>query len=301
MVLTRPYVGRFAPTPSGALHLGSLVAALASYLDAKSVAGRWLVRIEDLDPPRQIAGAADNILRTLEGFGFEWDDEVLWQSKRSDAYEVIISKLINNGLAYACSCSRKQLVNNVIYPNTCRDKLKSAKDAAIRVRTPNLEYQFEDRVQGLFTQKLAEEVGDFIIKRRDGLIAYQLAVVLDDAEQGINHVVRGADLLGSTPRQIYLQELLGFPMPNYLHIPTLVDSDGYKLSKSHCSPFITTNKASQLLVYALQILGQKVEKDLVLEPPLQILNWAITHWQSESIPKKRIVMIEDKFSITTVS
>lgn len=298
--MLKPYIGRFAPTPSGGLHLGSLVTAIASYLDAKSFAGKWLVRIENIDSSREVEGASDNILRTLEAFGFEWDDAVLWQSQRSDAYEAVIDKLIHSGLAYACTCSRKQLANSVVYPNICRNKLNSQVNASIRVRTPSLIYQFQDRVQGIFTQKLAEEVGDFVIKRRDGLIAYQLAVVLDDALQGITHVVRGADLLDSTPRQIYLQELLGFSMPSYMHIPVLIDSCGYKLSKSRCSPFITLNQTSSLLVYALRILGQKIEINFIDESPSCILSWAIANWRSELIPKKLAITVKDQLNKISV-
>lgn len=209
---TPSYIGRFAPTPSGFLHFGSLVAALASYLDARAAGGRWRVRMEDLDPPREMPGAPAAILETLQGYGLEWDGEVAYQSQRHAAYQQVIDRLLSQGLAYACICSRKQLEPfNGIYPGTCRNAGHGTEDAAIRVRVPELVYRFEDRVQGLFEQHLGRESGDFVIRRRDGLYAYQLAVVLDDAWQGVTDIVRGADLLDSTPRHLYLQELLGLP------------------------------------------------------------------------------------------
>ncbi len=289
--MPKPYIGRFAPTPSGGLHLGSLVAALASYLDAKAVNGKWLIRIEDIDPPREVLGATDNILRTLEAYGFEWDGEILYQSSRLADYEWVIDKLFSNGLAYACTCSRKQLENYSIYPNFCRDALKPRLDAAIRIRVPELIYQFTDRVQGKFSQHLGQEVGDFIIKRRDGFFAYQLAVVLDDAEQGITDIVRGADLLDSTPRQLYLQELLGFSIPKYLHVPILLDKNGHKLSKTQCSPILSMTEASKLLLTALEILGQPVETNLYQETPQHILNYAISNWCVDLIPKKQEITV----------
>ncbi|UYZ84076.1 tRNA glutamyl-Q(34) synthetase GluQRS [Entomomonas sp. E2T0] len=288
--MPKPYIGRFAPTPSGGLHLGSLVAALASYLDAKAANGKWLIRIEDIDPPREVVGATENILRTLEAYGFEWDGEILYQSSRLADYELVIDKLFNNGLAYACTCSRKQLENYSIYPNFCRDALKPRLDAAIRIRVPELIYQFIDRVQGNFSQHLGQEVGDFIIKRRDGFFAYQLAVVLDDSEQGITDIVRGADLLDSTPRQLYLQELLGFSMPKYLHVPILLDVNGHKLSKTQCSPILPIVEASKLLITALEVLGQPVETNLYKETPQQILNYAITNWCVDLIPKNQFMV-----------
>ena len=202
------YIGRFAPTPSGYLHFGSLVAALASYLDARSVGGRWLLRMEDLDPPREVTGAQAAILDTLERYGLHWDGELVRQSDRHGEYAALVQRLFDQGLAYACICSRKQLEGSGgIYPGHCRNVGHAGHDAAIRLRVPELTYRFTDRVQGEYSQHLGKDVGDFVIRRRDGLYAYQLAVVLDDAWQGVNNVVRGADLLDSTPRQLYLQEL----------------------------------------------------------------------------------------------
>lgn len=280
------YIGRFAPTPSGHLHFGSLVAALASYLDARSVGGRWLVRMEDLDPPREEPGAQAAILKALESYGFEWDGDMVRQSDRHAAYDEVINRLFNQGLAYACTCSRKQLEPyHGIYPGFCRNAGHGTENAAIRLRVPELEYHFIDRVQGEFRQHLGREVGDFVIRRRDGLYAYQLAVVLDDAWQGITDIVRGADLLDSTPRQLYLQELLGLPQPRYLHIPLITQPDGHKLGKSYRSPPLTEDQATPLLLRALRALGHKPATELNDATPRQVLNWGIAHWDAALIPR----------------
>ena len=280
------YIGRFAPTPSGHLHFGSLVAALASYLDARSVGGRWLMRMEDLDPPRDEPGAQAAILKALESYGFEWDGDLVRQSERHDAYAEVIDRLFNHGLAYACTCSRKQLEPyNGIYPGLCRNAGHGTDHAAIRVRVPELEYHFLDRVQGEYRQHLGREVGDFVIRRRDGLYAYQLAVVLDDAWQGITDIVRGADLLDSTPRQLYLQELLGLPQPRYLHIPLITQPDGNKLGKSYRSPPLTEDQATPLLLRALRALGQNPGTELAYATPREVLNWGIAHWDASLIPR----------------
>ena len=281
-----PYIGRFAPTPSGHLHFGSLVAALASYLDARSVGGRWLMRMEDLDPPREEPGAQAAILNALESYGFEWDGEMVRQSDRHDAYAEVLNRLLNHGLAYACTCSRKQLEPyHGIYPGFCRNAGHDTKDAAIRLRVPELEYHFIDRVQGEYRQHLGREVGDFVIRRRDGLYAYQLAVVLDDAWQGITDIVRGADLLDSTPRQLYLQELLGLPQPRYLHIPLITQPDGHKLGKSYRSPPLNEDQATPLLLRALRALGQNPGAELAYATPREVLNWGIAHWDAVLIPR----------------
>lgn len=282
------YIGRFAPTPSGYLHFGSLVAALASYLDARSIGGKWLLRMEDLDPPREVQGAQDAILHTLEAYGFEWDGELVRQSARHAEYAALIERLFSQGLAYACICSRKQLEGSGgIYPGTCRDAGHCADGAAIRLRVPSLEYRFIDRVQGEFRQHLGREVGDFVIQRRDGLFAYQLAVVLDDAWQGVTDVVRGADLLDSTPRQLYLQELLGLPQPRYLHVPLIIQPDGHKLGKSYRSPPLPPDQASPLLTRALRALGQQPPAELARTTPSEALAWGIAHWEAERIPRCR--------------
>ncbi len=231
------YRGRFAPTPSGPLHFGSLVAALASYLAARSHAGKWLLRIEDVDPPRVVAGASAGIVRTLAAHGFEWDDGVLYQSDRNEAYQAALARLIDLGRAYPCVCSRKRLaelavpgVDGPVYPGTCRGRRADAA-AALRFFLPEQRVVFHDALLGRVACDVTRECGDFVLQRADGVFSYQLAVVVDDAEQGITHIVRGADLLTSTPRQIVLQQALGYPTPAYMHLPVVLNSRGEKLSK----------------------------------------------------------------------
>ncbi|HUL66424.1 MAG TPA: tRNA glutamyl-Q(34) synthetase GluQRS [Burkholderiaceae bacterium] len=237
-----PYRGRFAPSPTGPLHAGSLVAALASWLDARAHCGTWLVRIEDIDPPREEPGAAQDILATLSEFGLESDEPVVWQHARRGCYLRALAQLDRSGRIYACQCSRAQIavaaaelgIGAGIYPGTCRDlRLARAPGRALRLRVDDAEIEFVDRACGAFSQQLARDVGDFPVLRADGLFAYQLAVVVDDAEQRITDVVRGADLLDNTPRQIALQRLLGAPQPRYLHVPVVRASDGEKLSKQN--------------------------------------------------------------------
>jgi glutamyl-Q tRNA(Asp) synthetase len=232
------YRGRFAPTPSGPLHFGSLVTAMASYLDARANDGEWLVRIEDVDPPREAPGAAERILRTLEAFGFEWDGPIMYQSRRGDAYRAALAELQRLDLVYRCNCSRKQLaetaqrgVDGLIYPGICRELNVSSKDSALRFRTPVERVVFDDLIQGQVACDLIEECGDFVLQRADRVYSYQLAVVVDDAEQAITHIVRGADLLTSTPRQIVLQQALGLPSIRYAHLPVALGEHGDKLSK----------------------------------------------------------------------
>jgi len=283
---TSSYIGRFAPTPSGYLHFGSLIAALASYLDARAMGGRWLLRMEDLDPPREMPGAQDAIVQALEAYGFEWDGPMQRQSERHSVYEEMIERLLREGLAYPCLCSRKQLeAYPGPYPGFCRDARQPLENAAIRLRVPSLEYRFTDRVQGEFAQHLSREVGDFVIRRRDGLIAYQLAVVLDDAWQGVTDVVRGADLLDSTPRQLYLQELLGLPQPRYLHVPLIIQPDGHKLGKRHRSPPLQPEQATPLLLRALRALGQPTAQELNDALPGEVLAWAVPRWDAGLIPR----------------
>lgn len=280
------YVGRFAPTPSGFLHFGSLVAALASWLDARAVGGRWLLRMEDIDPPREAPGAQAAILHTLESYGLEWDGEVTYQSQRHDAYAEVVQRLFSMGLAYACTCSRKQLEGyNGIYPGLCRNAGHAQHDAAIRLRVPELIYRFADRVQGPFEQHLGREVGDFVIRRRDGLYAYQLAVVLDDAWQGVTDIVRGADLLDNTPRQLYLQELLGLSQPRYLHVPLITQPDGHKLGKSYRSAPLPPEQATALILRALRALGQVTDPAMALARPEEVLAHAARQWTSSAIPR----------------
>jgi glutamyl-Q tRNA(Asp) synthetase len=283
---TPAYIGRFAPTPSGYLHFGSLVAALASYLDARAVDGRWLLRMEDLDPPREVPGAQQAILATLESYGLHWDGELVRQSERHAEYRALVERLLERGMAYACTCSRKRLEGyQGIYPGFCRGAGHARENAAIRLRVPERRYGFDDRVQGHYSQDLAREVGDFVIQRRDGLYAYQLAVVLDDAWQGITDVVRGADLLDSTPRQLYLQELLGVAQPRYLHVPLIVQPDGHKLGKSYRSPPLPADQATPLLIRALRALGQPLPDQAAYGQPEELLRWASQRWNAALIPR----------------
>lgn len=282
------YIGRFAPTPSGYLHFGSLIAALASYLDARSVGGLWLLRMEDIDPPREMPGAQRTIVETLQSYGFEWDGDMLRQSERHAAYRDAIERLLDEGLAYACTCSRKQLEGYPgPYPGFCRAAGRSLEDAAIRLRVPDREYVFIDRVQGEFRQHLGREVGDFVIRRRDGLIAYQLAVVLDDAWQGVTDVVRGADLLDSTPRQIYLQRLLGYAEPRYAHLPVAVNVVGEKLSKQTLARAIDTAVPVPLLNTVLEFLGQSVVADCAPDDTAAFWSQAIAGWRIDRVPRQR--------------
>ncbi|HTP61885.1 MAG TPA: tRNA glutamyl-Q(34) synthetase GluQRS [Burkholderiales bacterium] len=282
------YVGRFAPSPTGALHFGSLVAALASWLDARHAGGRWLLRMEDLDRPRVVAGAADAILRQLEALGLAWDGPVVRQSTRRDLYEDAIRKLKAHN--YPCACTRKELEDSAlaidgsrIYPGTCRGGLAPGKAArAIRVRTPIEPIRFTDRVQGELSQSLEKDIGDFVVRRADGLHAYQLAVVVDDAAQGITDVVRGADLLDSTPRQIYLQRLLGFASPRYLHVPVAVNAAGEKLAKqTRASDAVPAD-----LPKALRFLGLPPPGDI---SPADLLAWATEYWDAARVPRARAV------------
>jgi glutamyl-Q tRNA(Asp) synthetase len=256
-----PYIGRFAPSPTGPLHIGSLVAAMASYLDAKSHHGQWLVRIEDVDGDRNVAGADEHILASLQRCGMRWDGDVTWQSRRTALYEQALLQL--GELVYPCGCSRKEIADSqlhltgrqaqaLIYPGTCRDGLAPGKHArALRLKVPRAPHcvlAFEDRWAGHVSQDLTDDVGDFVIKRADGFWAYQLAVVVDDGAQGITDIVRGADLLDSTPRQLYLQQVLGLPQPTYLHVPVVVNELGEKLSKQTGAQAFDNGAAPQQLL-----------------------------------------------------
>ncbi|UAW97955.1 tRNA glutamyl-Q(34) synthetase GluQRS [Halopseudomonas nanhaiensis] len=284
----QPYVGRFAPTPSGHLHFGSLVAALASYLDARHHHGSWLVRVEDLDQPRVVSGATDHILRTLECYGLEWDGDIVYQSQRIELYETVLAQWLANGKAYYCDCSRQQIAAyGGVYPGTCRTRgLTSAADRAVRVRVPNTVMGFVDRLQGPMEQALESEVGDIAVRRRDGVIAYQLAVVADDIHQGVTDVVRGADLLDSTPRQLWLYHLFQQPAPRYLHVPLIMRPDGEKLSKRLGSAPLEPSLAAATLWRALAALRQSPPARLRGAGVRELLAWAVKHWRVESIPPK---------------
>jgi len=282
--------GRFAPSPTGPLHFGSLVAALASWLDARHAGGEWLVRIEDVDERRTVPGAADAILRTLDAFGLAWDGDVQWQSRRKALYEEGLDRLRATGLAYRCRCTRKEIadsglrgIEGAIYPGTCR-ALRLAPDVAGAERfiVPAGTVAFDDRVYGRITQDVAREVGDFVLKRRDVLHGYQLAVVVDDASQAITDVVRGADLLQSTPRQILLQRALGYPTPRYLHFPVATDAAGEKLSKQTLASPVDGSRAAELIATALAFLGQSPVTSL---KPAEMLAEAAAQWHVGRIPK----------------
>jgi glutamyl-Q tRNA(Asp) synthetase len=292
-------VGRFAPSPTGPLHVGSLVAAVGSYLMAKGEGGRWLLRMEDLDAPRVVPGMADDILRTLETLGFKWDGEVVRQSQRTGIYQAALDRLLAMGFAYPCGCSRAEIARiasaphgrdgELVYPGTCREGLPPGKTPrAMRVRVPAEPISFHDRVMGEVRETLTESCGDFVVKRADGPFAYHLAVVVDDAEQGVNQVVRGADLLTSTPRQIHLQRLLDYEMPVYCHLPLVTGPGGAKLSKRDNAVSLSAGcdlarEGGALLLAALRFLGQS--------PPFphnapcnEILAWGVAHFDPLLIP-----------------
>ena len=281
------YVGRFAPSPTGLLHFGSLVAALASWLDARKAQGRWIVRMEDLDLPRVMRGAADGILRQLESFGLEWNGAVEYQSRRDALYREALGALGRN--VYPCACTRRELEDSAlsmdgapIYPGTCRNGIPPGKAArAVRVRTQEEVIQFDDRVQGRIRQSVSREVGDFVVLRADGLFAYQLAVVVDDDAQGVTEVVRGADLLDSTARQIYLQQLLGYRTPRYLHFPVAVNGAGEKLSKQTAAAEATRAD----IPAALRFLGMDPPADIT---STELLAWATNRWDAANLPGGRV-------------
>lgn len=272
------YIGRFAPTPSGPLHFGSLVTALASWLDARAAHGRWYVRIEDIDPPREQPGAADHILRTLEGFGLTWDGPVLYQHDRDEAYQAALELLLTQRDAFACSCSRKTLTNHLIYPGYCHSGPQHPEQPlAIRLKVdPSAWAYWQDRIQGKQQHRLGD-YGDVVIRRKDKLWAYQLAVVIDDAAQGITDIVRGLDLLTSTPWQHWLQHCLHLPQPRYAHLPLVLADNGQKLSKQNHAPAIDQQQALPLLCQALNMLGQPLpdQKPCDIET---LLAHAVDHW-----------------------
>ena len=283
----RRYTGRFAPSPTGDLHLGSLYTAAASYLDARANDGAWLVRLEDLDAPRVVTGSAAAILRTLDEFGFEWDGEVVRQSERTDRYEAALESLRVRGLTFECSCSRSQLADEERYPGHCRAAPRvPGVPTATRLRVAPGHIQFTDGIQGTFRQDVAAAVGDFVLRRRDRLFAYQLAVVVDDAAQGVTHVVRGADLLDNTPRQIYLQRLLGLFSPGYSHVPLLIEADGSKLAKSSRSVRVDAEAAVTQLVQVFALLELAPPTELHDSSVGEAWEWALGRWtQVRSRPR----------------
>ncbi|WP_037588135.1 tRNA glutamyl-Q(34) synthetase GluQRS [Stenoxybacter acetivorans] len=290
----QPYIGRFAPSPTGLLHIGSLFTAVASFLDARAHNGQWLVRIEDLDPPREINGAAAAILRTLNAFGLEWDAEVVYQSQRHHHYQAALERLQQQNLVYPCFCSRKMVqhhavrmgMDGAVYGGICAglplNRLpENDKLPAWRLRTPDAVIGFDDAIVGHYQQNLAHDIGDFILLRADGLWAYQLAVVVDDAAQGITHIVRGQDLLVSAPRQIYLQQCLNLPTPHYAHLPLLTNAQGQKWSKQTLAPILNIRQRENLLrqVFAYLRLPEAPEVNHIED----LLLWAVQHWQITNV------------------
>ena len=276
------YVGRFAPSPTGPLHFGSLLTAVASYCDAKSQNGTWLVRIEDIDIPRIYPGSETHILQCLNAFAFEPDADIIFQKDRLDLYQDVLNQLQQQDLVYACQCTRKMLGSNAIYAGTCR-KLKLPFDhQAIRVKVSDQLICFDDRLQGQHCSNLAHDLGDFVLKRRDGIINYQLAVVVDDYLQGMTHVVRGADLLDNTERQIWLGQLLGYPRLSYMHLPLAMNAQGQKLSKQNLAQALDPTQAPQLLQQAIAALHQL---PVELDCPARMLAQAVAQWDVSRIPR----------------
>lgn len=291
--MTADYIGRFAPSPTGPLHIGSLLTAVASYADAKANQGTWLVRMEDIDPPREMSGAADSILNTLQHYGLHWDGEVYYQSQRQQHYEDAVRRLINTHQAFYCTCSRTQILaasGSTTYPGTCRQcHTAPSSPYAVRLQVTDRNIRFHDTLQGTMVCNLKQHGGDFVIKRKEGLYAYHLAVVLDDAEQGITHVVRGSDLLESTFSHWHLQTVMGLPHPHYSHLPVIVNHAGQKLSKqTYAEPIPHTNPAPYLL-YCLHALGQHPPQSLKGASAATILLWATEHWCLQSVPHQRTI------------
>ena len=303
---TMSYRGRFAPSPTGPLHFGSMVAAVGSFLQAKSRGGEWLVRMEDLDPPREVPGAADEILHTLEALGLHWDGAVMYQSRRHGVYDAAMKMLGRLDAIYPCACSRREIadssvsgVDGPVYPGTCRVGLPAGRaPRAWRVKVDGQKIEFVDAVQGRVVRDLAADFGDFVVRRADGYFAYQLAVVVDDAEQGITEIVRGADLIESTPRQMHLQNLLGLPTPDYLHLPVALSKEREKLSKQTFATPADIARPVPMLYQVLRFLGQ--------DPPLALAEsnlddfwrWAIAHWRTDRVPRVPCVVVETPGSVS---
>lgn len=276
------YIGRFAPSPTGPLHFGSLLTAVASYCDAKANHGKWLVRIEDTDIPRIYPNSETHILSCIDAFEFEPDAEIIFQKDRLTIYEQVLDQLKQQHAIYACQCTRKMLGSNHIYAGTCRDLNLDFAEQAIRLKVDDLLICFEDRLQGRQCSNLKDDLGDFVLKRRDGIISYQLAVVVDDYLQGITHVVRGADLLDNTARQIWLGSILNYPSLSYMHLPLAMNDQGQKLSKQNLAQALDISKASELLQQALLALGQP---NVELNQPRIMLQQAVQQWDVNLIPK----------------
>lgn len=284
-----PYRGRFAPSPTGPLHLGSLFTALASYLQARAHGGAWLIRIDDVDCARSVPGAADAILATLERFSLFWDGAVVYQSQRTAHYQAAVERLSGQGRLYACTCARKSLVQWPRYPGLCRGRPNpTAMPHALRLITEGEVVTVLDGLQGAYSQDFDREIGDFIVRRSDGIHAYHLATVVDDAEAGITEVVRGVDLLESTPRQVLLQRALNFHTPAYLHLPLLVDKAGIKLSKQTGAAPVDVRKPGELLYSLLPLLGLSPPCELSDAPSDDLVNWAVASWDQRRLHGKAI-------------
>lgn len=281
--------GRFAPSPTGHLHFGSLVAAVGSFLQARTHGGAWHVRIDDIDGPRTVPGAADSILRDLDRLGLEWDGPVRYQSDRLERYREALDTLSRDGWTFPCGCSRKDFLH--IYPGTCRNGLPAGKRARThRMRVDDLGIEFDDRVQGVFHQSLRDEVGDFVVRRADNVYAYHLAAVMDDADEGVDEIVRGADLLASTPRQIHLQRCLGLPTPLYTHLPVAVNGAGQKLSKQTFAEPISTREPRPLLLEVLEFLGQNPDSRLAEATLAELWAWALASWHLDTVPRCKAIL-----------
>ena len=288
--------GRFAPSPTGPLHFGSLVAAVGSYLQAKNQGGEWLIRMEDIDTPRNVPGATDNILRTLEAFGLVWDGALIYQSQREEFYRAALEQLAAQGATFPCSCSRREIadssllgIEGPVYPGTCRSGLASGRNArAIRIRVGETRVVFDDLIQGSIAQHLGSEIGDFVLRRADGIIAYQLAAVVDDTHQGITEIIRGADLLASTPRQIFLHRSLGSATPRYGHLPIATNNAGEKLSKQTLAQPVDARNATTLFD-ALYFLGQNPPPELRGSSQKPLWDWALRHWSLTKVPAMRAI------------
>ncbi|HVW65598.1 MAG TPA: tRNA glutamyl-Q(34) synthetase GluQRS [Nitrosospira sp.] len=294
MRITNPsdsaYIGRFAPSPTGPMHFGSLVTAVGSYLEARSRHGKWLLRMENLDTAREAPGVAEEILRVIEALGMEWDGKPMYQNLRVSEYRAALHVLENRGLVYSCSCSRKEIADSSIrgiegpvYPGTCRTGSGKGQTGARRLRTDDRPIEFTDALHGGMQQRLESDIGDFVLCRADGVFAYQLAVVVDDAAQGVTHVVRGEDLLNSTPRQIYLQRLLGYPTPLYLHLPVVTNTRGEKLSKQTGAPPLDASRPIPQLMMALRFLGQMPPAELIRANVKTLWEWATDNWKPAAI------------------
>jgi glutamyl-Q tRNA(Asp) synthetase len=301
------YRGRFAPSPTGPLHFGSLVAAVGSYLDARHHDGEWLLRIEDIDPPREMPGATQSILQTLERYGMQWDGPVIYQSRRTPYYEHALETLHRGGAVYDCACTRREIADSAVageagpvYPGTCRNGMPPGRKArSLRVAVDDTPVIVDDRMQGRLQHSLQEQTGDFVVRRADRLVAYQLAVVVDDAAQGITHVVRGADLLDSTPRQVYLQQLLGYTTPQYAHLPVAANPDGEKLSKQTHARHVDTGTPLDTLCAVLDFLRQPLPEDPQLASLEELWQWAIDHWTPDAVPDCRSLTAPATWSIDT--